>query len=620
MLQVNETLRDVCIKVCQAKRLQPEEGFVNKVLQYDEILQVRHSVMLLAPPGAGKTCVWKTLLGCYNWKKPKPVGVHEVVNPKAVTTDELYGYMTLTKDWRDGILSIVMRNMSKEWSPYSATQTAKWVVLDGDIDAVWIESMNTVMDDNKMLTLVSNERIPLSDSMRMIFEIHSLKNATPATVSRAGILYLNETDVGYGPFVESWIRARSESVERDSLQNLFDKHVPVMLDLLSSLKMETLAPTLTINMVQTLCYLLEGLLPLIPDSHRGPEMIERLFLFAAIWGFGATAAADKNNDFRKKFSMAWQVAFKGLKFPEKGSVFDYMVQPTTGELQPWADLVPKAFIAGEAQFANIVVPTVDFTRLTYLTDLVAKRERAVLFVGSAGTGKTTLVREYLHNTGDGILHANINMNYYTDAAALQQQLERPIDKRSGKTYGPPPGKKLIYFIDDLNMPFVEAYGTQTPIELLRQHADYRSFYDRTDLSLRKTLVDVQYIAALNPKCGSFVINPRLQRHFVTFGCQMPSDGDLHTIYGSILRNHLAEFPQPVQRLVGGLLEATVGVLKEVSAKFLPSAVKFHYNFNMRDLANVVQGMLKVTQTLYIPPNASEDPTLCKAEPSPSLLF
>jgi hypothetical protein len=53
-------------------------------------------------------------------------------------------------------------------------QTHKWVVLDGDIDAVWIESMNTVMDDNKVLTLVSNERVPLSHSMRMVFEVNSL--------------------------------------------------------------------------------------------------------------------------------------------------------------------------------------------------------------------------------------------------------------------------------------------------------------------------------------------------------------------------------------------------------------------------------------------------------------
>ena len=72
----------------------------------------------------------------------------------------------------------------------------KWIVLDGDLDANWIESMNSVMDDNKILTLASNERIPLKSHMRMIFEIRDLKFATPATVSRAGILYISDS-AGY---------------------------------------------------------------------------------------------------------------------------------------------------------------------------------------------------------------------------------------------------------------------------------------------------------------------------------------------------------------------------------------------------------------------------------------
>lgn len=58
--------------------------------------------------------------------------------------------MTLAKEWKDGVLSIIMRNMSKEWAPFGPHQDMKWVILDGDIDAVWIESMNTVMDDNKV--------------------------------------------------------------------------------------------------------------------------------------------------------------------------------------------------------------------------------------------------------------------------------------------------------------------------------------------------------------------------------------------------------------------------------------------------------------------------------------
>jgi len=77
----------------------------------------------------------------------------------------------------------------------------KWILLDGDIDPMWIESLNTVMDDNKVLTLASNERIALTKMMRLIFEISSLRTATPATVSRAGILYINPQDLGWNPYV-----------------------------------------------------------------------------------------------------------------------------------------------------------------------------------------------------------------------------------------------------------------------------------------------------------------------------------------------------------------------------------------------------------------------------------
>ena len=258
--------------------------------------------------------------------------MYEPVNPKAVTGDELYGYRPF-QGLKEGCLSIVMRNMSKEWAPYTAGQTQ--VVLDGDIDA-GIESMNTVMDDNKVLTLVSNERIPLTPSMRMIFEIHSLKNATPATVSRAGILYLNETDVGWAPFVESWMHTRENEAELASLAGLFDKHVPVALEVLKTANVEMLVPMATINMVSTICYLLEGLMEKDPNAAKSAAHMERLFLFAAVWAFGGVASADKGNNSRLAFSSAWKSAFgKVVKYPDQGTVFDYYVVGP-GEQDLWA--------------------------------------------------------------------------------------------------------------------------------------------------------------------------------------------------------------------------------------------------------------------------------------------
>ena len=598
--KVNEPLKRLCVDVCDDLNFQSDPTFVQKVTQYQELLDVRHSVMLLGSSGSGKSSVWKTLQACLNKGHEKMVAVSEVVNPKAVTSDELYGYMTLSKDWKDGVLSIVMRNMCKCWVPYNDNQTSQWVVLDGDIDAVWIESMNTVMDDNKVLTLVSNERIPLTDPMRMIFEIHSLKNATPATVSRAGILYLNETDIGYQPFADSWISQRSDDTEKALLPGYFASILPKAFECLSDKSLETLIPSIKINIVQTICYLLDGMLPALGKNiHGNTETVEKLFLYCTMWAMGGTLNVDRNNDSKKKFSDLWKSAFaKSIKYPDGNLIFDYYLDCATGELKAWSGQVPSWSGSTDTSFGNIVVPTVDLVRLTSLADTLVNQNRHVLFVGGAGTGKTALVKEFLRNLGDDSMAATINMNYFTDSYSIQQQLEQPIDKRSGKTYGPPIGKKLIYFVDDLNMAQVETYGTQTPIELIRQHMDYKSWYDRVDLGLKKTIQDVQFVCCMNNKSGSFTVNPRLQRHFSCFSCSLPSEEDLTLVYGTILENHLKAFNDGVNKVCSAIVDATIVAHREVSSRFLPSAVKFHYNFNMRDLSAIVGGLVNSKPEYY----------------------
>ncbi|KAJ7428444.1 hypothetical protein BTVI_00587 [Pitangus sulphuratus] len=88
----------------------------------------------------------------------------------------------------------------------------------------------------QVLTLASNERIPLKPTMRLLFEISHLRTATPATVSRAGeswrILYINPSDLGWNPPVSSWIDGREIESERANLTILFDKYLPVCLDTL----------------------------------------------------------------------------------------------------------------------------------------------------------------------------------------------------------------------------------------------------------------------------------------------------------------------------------------------------------------------------------------------------
>merc|ERR1711871_1323715 len=128
------------------------------------------------------------------------------------------------------------------------------------------------------------------------------------------------------------------------------------------------------------------------------------------------------------------------------------------------------------------------------------------------------------------------------------------------------------------------------IALLTQHMSYGTIFDREDLGLRKELVDIQYMAALNPTAGSFTICERAQRRFATFACLMPSHQDLTTIFENLLSGHVVGFSSAITDGVPKLVEASLHLYDDIGHKFLPSAVKFTYNWSLRELTNIFQGI------------------------------
>ncbi|NWH56161.1 DYH9 protein, partial [Geococcyx californianus] len=567
--------------------LQAEDNFILKVVQLEELLTVRHSVFVVGNAGTGKSQVLRSLNKTYQIMKRRPVWTD--LNPKAVTNDELFGIINpATREWKDGLFSSIMRELAN-----ITHDGPKWIVLDGDIDPMWIESLNTVMDDNKVLTLASNERIPLNPTMRLVFEISHLRTATPATVSRAGILYINSSDLGWNPPVSSWIDKREIQSERANLTILFDKYLPICLDTLRT-RFKKIIPIPEQSMVQMLCYLLECLLTkenTPPDCPK--ELYELYFVFAAVWAFGGSMFQDQLVDYRVEFSKWWVAEFKTIKFPSQGTVFDFYIDPETKKFEPWSKLIPEFEFDPEVPLQACLVPTTETVRVRYFMDRLLEHRRPVMLVGNAGTGKSVLVGDKLSSLDtDAYVVKKVPFNYYTTSAILQGVLEKPLDKKAGRNYGPPGTKKLVYFIDDLNMPQVDAYGTVQPHTLIRQHLDYGHWYDRTKLSL-KEIMNVQYVSCMNPTAGSFTINPRLQRHFCVFALSIPGQDALSRIYSTILTQHLTsgDFSGAVQKSAQQLIAFALGLHQKVAATFLPTAIKFHYVFNLRDFSNVFQGLL-----------------------------
>ncbi len=79
-----------------------------------------------------------------------------------------------------------------------------WILFDGPIDPLWIENMNTVLDDSQMLCLANGQRIKLNDNMRMLFEIDNLEQASPATISRCGVVYVQSQDLHINQCIDKW--------------------------------------------------------------------------------------------------------------------------------------------------------------------------------------------------------------------------------------------------------------------------------------------------------------------------------------------------------------------------------------------------------------------------------
>ncbi|KAJ1494216.1 hydrolytic ATP binding site of dynein motor region D1-domain-containing protein, partial [Baffinella frigidus] len=229
LLGASEGFQKAVDQACVSLSLEPEPTFTLKVLQMREALEMRWSAFIIGPASCGKSRAIATLEDAH--RKMGTTTSMRALNPKAVGRHELFGFVhPATRVWKDGILARLLRDAAALAAPGGAVAAAaaslggeegvrsagagsddtqlKLIVLDGDADVEWIESMNSVMDDNKCLTLASNERIPFMDSTKLLFEVGDMKHTSPASVSRGAVVYIPDTTVSWRSISQSWIRAR----------------------------------------------------------------------------------------------------------------------------------------------------------------------------------------------------------------------------------------------------------------------------------------------------------------------------------------------------------------------------------------------------------------------------
>ena len=595
--KVDATMYEDCLTACSKLNNLPGENnvVIDKCLQLHELLSVRHSAFVLGRAGCGKTTILQTTGRALSMKDNCRLKCRWL-NPKAITTDEMYGCTAeLTREWRDGHLSRIF----KDFSNLSKTNACwKWIILDGVIDTDWIESMNTVMDDNKMLTLPNSDRIPLTSTMRMLFEISHLDSASPATVSRAGILYINDGEIGWAPYKDRWLLSIADEKERACIDTIFEQYLPALMEQVKK-AFVPIVPVVDICFVQTVCSLMQAFMTAVPQGT--PTQYEHYAVFALIWAFGGTLPSDGRIDYRSAFNRWWvqEMQSRCKVADETHDVFDMYIAPETGhQFTPWADLVPAHKPPLDAPFHTLMVDTAETVRMGHMIELLAKQQRGVLVVGTVGTGKSVCVnnvrRKFETNEW---MSRFVSFHAHTKARVFQSLLEQPTE-RAGRMWYPFGRKKLLFLVDDINMPLPDKFGTQESLAFMRQYLDHGFWFERSNAGVERSVSGIQFLAAMNHKAGSFTMSDRLQRWFSVLALSSPSGEDLTYILSSLLMGHLKGWSDTIHQAAASVISATVELQQQIKAAFPPSAKKFLYHWNMRDVTQVVQGMMLTSKVLH----------------------
>ncbi|KAI4504209.1 hypothetical protein M0802_000680 [Mischocyttarus mexicanus] len=590
-----EEIIDYITKEAIKLKLQPIRSIITKVIQLYETKNSRHSTMIVGESNTAKTVIWRILQNTISeMKNDGKAGYSSVhvypINPKALNLSELYGeYNLSTGEWLDGVISSIMRKTCS-----SESLDEKWILFDGPVDAVWIENMNSVMDDNKILTLINNERITMPEQVSLLFEVEDLGVASPATVSRAGMVYNDYKDLGWRPLVKSWLQNHKEKVGFvEQMKELFERFVDPTLEFKRQ-KCEELVPVPELNSVQSLCKLLDVLaipktsVELGNDEEAFSTICRIWFLFCTVWSLCGSV----NEDSRQKVDNFMR-EIEG-SFPLRDTVYEYYVDVRQRSFVSWEEKLSQnwKFQPG-TPFYKIIVPTVDTVRYDYIVSNLLINGYPVLLVGPVGTGKSSIARsalESLDNIKYGLLV--INMSAQTTSNNVQEAIESRLEKRTKAVYVPLGNKTMITFMDDFNMPMKETYGAQPPLELIRQWIDYGFWYDKRNQK-KKYIQRMQLMAAMGPPGGGRnVISNRLLTRFNIINMTFPSEKQIVRIFGTMLNQQLADFHAEVKGIADGVTLATITLYNHVVLKMLPTPTKMHYLFNLRDISKIFQGLLR----------------------------
>jgi dynein cytoplasmic 1 heavy chain len=629
LTKLQEAIRE---EAAQAK-LQASESWMNKVLQLYQIQNLHHGVMMVGSSGSGKSSAWRILLKALQRVDGRE-GVCHVIDPKVMSKELLYGTLDpTTREWSDGLFTNILRkivdNQRREDSKIH------WIVFDGDVDPIWVENLNSVLDDNKMLTLPNGERLNLPPNVRIMFEVETLKYATLATVSRCGMVWFSNDVVTPTMIVSNYIAqlrevafediedtsvvagqlAQKLLVTQGQVANILEKHFSedhfIEKSLEQARNYRHIMEFTAIRALNTLFSLLNKACRNIleynaqhsdfpMDAEQVQTYIAKRLLLALVWSFtGDCPLAD-----RQTFGnvIATTSATDMPTLTHDTSLIDYDVTLPNSDWTSWQTQVTGIEVdTHSVTDAEVVIPTLDTVRHEDILYSWLAEHKPLILCGPPGSGKTMTLFNALKKLEQMEL-VGLNFSSATTPDLLIKTLEQYCGYRktpNGVMMTPSQvGRWLVIFCDEINLPAPDSYGTPRAISFMRQLVEQNGFWRKSDNAHTwVTLERIQFVGACNPPTdpGRTPLGLRFLRHAPVVMVDYPGEQSLLQIYGTFT-NAVLKLQPSLRGYSDPLTKAMVQVYAESQKRFTPE-IQPHYIYSPRELTRWVRGIYEAIRPL-----------------------
>ncbi|EJD73854.1 cytoplasmic dynein 2 heavy chain 1, variant [Loa loa] len=536
---------------------------VKKIFELYDQLRQRMGVILLGPSGSGKSTIWKVLqkaMALIN----KPVKIYRI-NPKSMARQKLLGYMDIdTREWSDGVLTAAAREVVRDSS------VSAWIICDGDIDPEWIEALNSVLDDNRLLTMPSGERIQFGPNVNFIFETDNLGNASPATISRMGMILVSEEHMSIQELISNWLKEYND-VHPNMLSWIRD-HLYRCLDWIWTKGIVEISVSRTATVKNALSHL--------RDVTSCDE-----FLVALYRGL----AQNISPKFRNQF--ATEVVFNEISLPDKQNPGNVYYDKRAKSLLAYTDEMSMPnnndhLLSVERPY--ILTANAQANRDTIRSWLDNRNRQPFIIYGADGSGKECLLRHCLEldpNSQIAILHCSALTGSQQVIDLLHQYCVQ-ISSASGRVLKPKEKQNLVFYIKAINVVKPDKWGTCEIIAFLQQLLTYEGYYnEKLEWISLENIQLVLSITLANDE-GHYLLPSRFVSLLRICAVDYPTKDELIIIYSSYLGFLIKDSIEPLRHRLNDLASIMVHLFNDVRTAFKPTD-KIHYVFTLKDLSNWV---------------------------------